>query len=398
MRVKSITSNNFKSLVDFKLNLAKFTCLIGLNGSGKSTVLQFIDFLAQQVRGDLDGWLEERSWRSRDLHSRLTSKKNIDFKVEIIDDSGQPLGFWHASFNTTKLYCTSEHLSLEGTELEVAEGVYSISKREPDAGVSVSIQVRPLNTNGPTERSIDFSYQGSILSQLKDAGLPGPIVGFKRFFESIRSLDLLSPDQLRLRTRESMGSLGLGGKWLSSFLHELGHDKRAALTNRLKLVYKHLDEMNVKSLRSGWKQLEIQEKFGNKRLTTEARHINDGMLRLIAILSELGSDHRFVLFDEIENGMNPELVEFVINALTSARQQVVVSTHSPMILNYLSDDMAKTGVIYLYKASDGSTKAIPFFLIPSLAKKLEVMGPGEAFVDTNLTLLGEEIEQMPEGR
>jgi hypothetical protein len=27
-----------------------------------------------------------------------------------------------------------------------------------------------------------------------------------------------------------------------------------------------------------------------------------------------------------------------------------------------------------------------------------VMGPGEAFVDTNLTLLGDEIAQLPEGR
>ena len=47
--------------------------------------------------------------------------------------------------------------------------------------------------------------------------------------------------------------------------------------------------------------------------------------------------------------------------------------------------------IYLYKTKSGLTKAIPFFKIPSLAEKLKVMGPGEAFVDTNLTLLAKEI-------
>jgi len=59
MRIKSIEANNFKSLVDFRIELAGFNCLIGLNGSGKSTVLQFIDFVSQLVRGDMKGWLNE---------------------------------------------------------------------------------------------------------------------------------------------------------------------------------------------------------------------------------------------------------------------------------------------------------------------------------------------------
>jgi AAA15 family ATPase/GTPase len=88
MQIKTITANNFKSLVDFKLDLSKFTCLIGLNGAGKSTVLQFVDLLAQQVRGDIKGWLSERSWRSKDMKSQLTKKSNIDFSVQLTGDSG----------------------------------------------------------------------------------------------------------------------------------------------------------------------------------------------------------------------------------------------------------------------------------------------------------------------
>lgn len=48
--IKSIKIDNFKSLVDFKLDFAKFTCLVGLNGSGKSTVLQAMDFLSQLMQ------------------------------------------------------------------------------------------------------------------------------------------------------------------------------------------------------------------------------------------------------------------------------------------------------------------------------------------------------------
>ena len=72
--IKSIWIDNFKSLVDFELELTKFSCLVGLNGSGKSTVLQAMDFLSQLMVGDLDGWLEERHWERADLNSKLTKK------------------------------------------------------------------------------------------------------------------------------------------------------------------------------------------------------------------------------------------------------------------------------------------------------------------------------------
>ena len=67
-----------------------------------------------------------------------------------------------------------------------------------------------------------------------------------------------------------------------------------------------------------------------------------------------------------------------------------------MILNYLEDSIAKEGVIYLYKTIKGFTRSIKFFDIPSLSKKLDFMGPGEAFVDTDLIGLAKEINSLPE--
>ena len=37
---------------------SKFTCLIGLNSAGKSTILQSIDFISQQMHGNISDWLE----------------------------------------------------------------------------------------------------------------------------------------------------------------------------------------------------------------------------------------------------------------------------------------------------------------------------------------------------
>jgi predicted ATPase len=394
VRIKSIHVENFKSLVDFDLDTPKFTCLIGLNGSGKSTVLQFIDFLAQQMRGNIDEWLAARGWKAGELKSKLSTRKTIDFRV--IFDSGNPdlPVRWRATFNPQQLRCTSEEIDVEGARLSVSEGKLSVES----SGTSSS------HGNGLERSAIPFKYQGSVLSQLQDRRVGPELIEFRDVVSKIHSLDMLSPHYLRQRTRESAGSIGLGGQKLAAFLHELGTRQRRDLLKRLRDAYPHLTDLHAKSLRSGWKQLEITEKYRGEgsglfpSMTTEAHHINDGMLRLVAILAELISDHPFLLFDEIENGINPELVEFVLDALVTAEKQVMVTTHSPMILNYLNDATAADGVVYLYKTNEGHTKSIRFFSIPSLKKKLAVMGPGEAFVDTNLIELATEIAEVAKAK
>ena len=191
--------------------------------------------------------------------------------------------------------------------------------------------------------------------------------------------------------------MGLGGERLSALLFEMEPQKRKKIASSLKKAYSHFTEFQTRSLKSGWKQLEIKETFGKEVLSTEARHINDGLLRLIAILAETQSDHPLLLFDEIENGINPEIVGLLIEILTTAKQQTLATTHNPLILNYLTDEQARKGVIYVYKSPEGSTRCLPFFSIPSQAKKLTVMGPGEVFVDTDLSELDQEIYVMSEG-
>jgi ABC-type lipoprotein export system ATPase subunit len=389
-QIRRIEIENFKSLVDFEVDLPKFGCLIGLNGSGKSSVLQLIDFLSQLVRGDMTGWLKERKWRSSELKSKLTKKTNITFQLHFSDEYGASAGSWNGVFNPSKLACVKERIELSDCVLEVEGGEAILSTKD---------------TSPPTTKikgPITFSYEGSILSALLESLLPPSLVEFKRYLAGIHSLDLLSPESLRQRTRESSGNLGLGGQNLAAFVHEMGDEKRRHLVSDLKNAYPRLVDVGVTSLRSGWKQLWVSENCEGHEagiwphVKTEARHVNDGMLRLIAILADLQSEHDFLLFDEIENGINPELVEYVLGVLTATPKQVVVTTHSPLILNYLDDETARESVIYLYKTSQGHTRAIPFFKIPSLAEKLTMMGPGEAFVDTNLTTLSAEIESLQE--
>jgi predicted ATPase len=370
----NIKANNFKSLVDFSLPFSKFNCLVGLNGSGKSTVLQFIDFLSQQVSGNIDEWLDSRQWSARDLNSTLTKQSNITFTVEL-SCAGKPV-FWEASFNRTDLYCTAERITWDGkTLLNVADGKFAL----------------------PTEAlqaPITFDYQGSILSQLRKNQLPFELVEFKVFFNELNALDMLSPDMLRDQ-HMSGKTLGAGGKMLSSFVSNMSKEEKSQLVSTLKGLYHNLVKVDATVQKSaGTVRLEIEEKFGKKTIKTEARHINDGLLRFMAIFAQLTKKQSALLLDEIENGVNPELIEKLVDSLVEANTQVVVTTHSPMILNYMEDDVAKSGVVYLYKNEKGATQAIRLFDIPSMQRKLKLMGPGEAYEDTMLENLTPEITSL----
>jgi predicted ATPase len=402
MQIKSIKVDNFKSLVSFELPLAKFSCLVGLNSSGKSTILQFFDFLSQQVRGDLSGWLKKRQWEASDLNSKLTRKQNIDFEVSLSHVS-YDVEFeikWFASFNRKTLHCTSERVEWDKKLLlKVENGNYHIWTLK-----DVEIAVFPNKDGGqvtvsslkrleiiPGSGDIAFDYQGSIMSQIKDSLLPKEIRQLKDFFIHLHALDLLAPELLKQRTRDAGNSLGLGGEKLSAFLHGLGEEKRSELQTKLAKIYPQFKQLDLSSLPSGWKKLTVQEQFGDTIVKTEARHVADGFLRILAVFAQLSKYQSFLLLDEIENGVNPELIEFLVDELVVSRPQVLITTHSPMVLNYLEDDVAIEGLIYIYKNQIGATQAIRLFDLPRMREKLTVMGAGEVYEDTLLTQLNAEI-------
>jgi predicted ATPase len=388
-KINKIQLDNFKSLVDFEMELAAFTCLIGLNGAGKTTVLQAMDFLSQLMNGRLTEWLKQRDWKAADLLCKLVRKRTIKFSVHLTLDNGQP-AVWNGEFNTQtqRLNCSAESVIVsDKTALKVIE--------------NKCILVTP---DGQTTLSpIPFTYQGSILSQLKDIVLTPELIHIKQTLRAIKSLELLSPHLMRQRARQA-DDVGVGGEKLSAFLASLPDTKKQVIIQKMKEFYPKFVDYYVSSIQAGWKKLNIREDYYlhdqglfSTPISTDARHINDGLLRLLTILAQTQTPHSFLLFDEIENGVNPELVEKLVDVLLKASQQVLVTTHSPMILNYLPDEVARESVMFIYRTPKGYTKATPFFTIPTVAHKLGLLGPGEVFVDTDLTALVQElnVEQRP---
>jgi predicted ATPase len=324
----------------------------------------------------------------------LTRKQNINFTIVLScrDVFGDDVDLtWSESFNRLTLRCTSENIGKykdNGREvtllLLVKDGEYLIPTFNPTGQLESAFY----------EKKIEFDYQGSLLSAIRESRLSGDLIQFKEFFGNLHALDLLTPELLRRKTRDAGNNLGLGGEKLSAFLYEIGEEKRANIQQNLAKIYPQFKHLDSSALRSGWKSLAIQEQFGDVVVKTEARHVADGLLRMLAVFAQLSKEQSFLLLDEIENGVNPELIEFLVDQLVAAQPQVLITTHSPMVLNYMEDEIAVEGIIYIYKQPNGATKAIRLFDIPSMCKKLEVMGPGEVYEDTLLTQLNQEISEM----
>lgn len=369
--IERIAIQNFKSLAGFNLRFSKFNCLVGMNGAGKSTVLQAIDFIAQLMEGRISEWLEMREWSATELNCKLRPESNIKLFVSYRLANGRQL-LWTAAFNRHELQCSQESIFIQ------------------DGGEQFRVKAKNYRLQGGSEIPVVFNYQGSVLSQLRNDNLPSVVQEFRDSMRRVRSLELLSPNLMRKRARTTDRDIGPGGEKLTAFLHGIKGEQRNALIALLKTFYPQLIDFRVSSQRAGWKKLNVIEQFGSQRLETEARHINDGLLRVLAILAQTDSDRSLILLDEIENGMNPEIIEKLVDVLVEASQQILVTSHSPMILNYLDDEVARTAVNFLYKNPKGETLARPFFSIPRIGEKLKVMGPGEAFVDTDLNLLTQE--------
>lgn len=383
--------SNFKSLVDFTFPVPGgivpgFSCLVGLNGSGKSTVLQALDFVAHVATGSIENWLEMREWKASELQSNVLRRTPvIDFGIEITTVSGSNVA-WNAKFNTQTMRCSSEQVYVDGVRrLKVLDGNMSYSSdSHPDTD---------REHEGPA-----LLYRGSVLSIFKRHPLYMSLIAVREELAGLRSLELLSPQAMRRKARTA-NDIGAGGEKLSAFLGTLSPAQNQAVSDQMRDYYPYFGSLRVKALRSGWKQLIVNEVYGDGT-SMEANHVNDGMLRVLAIIAQAQTDHSFLLFDEIENGINPALVpklmEYLVNLTRDGRKQVMVTTHSPLILNYLDDEVAKEGVILLYKKQDGKTRSIRYFDVPENARKLKSLGPGEVFVDTDLTELVESLPGEPE--
>lgn len=383
--IQKFLIKNFKSLfLDESIILTeRLNVFIGLNGVGKSTLLQAIDFVVNLVV-DYDKWLDKRQWQSSDLISKLKKQGEkgmsplIEFEILFNPCKVNYCG----SFNIQKERCSKEEISAE------------IDGKKYSSFVSNQYLVVPFIEKFKLGLEM-LQYKGSAFSAI----LPSPLAGeVRNVFSSCRSLELLNPKQMRSRVRlMTSNGVGVGGEQLSLFLYSLPKEDQEEIVRVMKRFYPSFQIFKTVKLRGGAKRLEINERFlDGTTLTSEAIHVCDGVLRVLSIIAEtFAYKGGTILIDEIDDGINPELLEKLIDYLkTEAPCQVIITTHNPFILSCLSDKEAIDSVFLTYKKSNGRSSVAPFFSLPEPKKLLESLYPGEVMLQVNLEEVSQSIKEL----
>lgn len=404
--IRRIKVSQFKALVDFELHLEpKFNCLIGLNGAGKSSVLQLFSFISAIFNGDIETWLRDAGWQKEELGSKFKRSKKIEIELDLcIKDRTYR---WSAVYDIDAKACGVEvfgsapYRQIKSEYVDVKRRFY---KPKLIAGHSRNPIFRTGSetvhfANGGKRVEVDFNYQGSILAALKNEHIAkhAQLWALLTHVRQLKCFDQVSPSAIKKGMWAGDG-LGPTGEGLIGQIHQMTTDDKEILVQQLTKYFLNISDIATKVDKNTGLQLEVVESWPKEdgslqRTRTNILHANDGLVRLLLIVAAQREVRSLMVFDEIENGVNPEITSKLVEALVSAPQQVLVTTHSPMVLNYIPDELAKKGVSLIYKNQYGHTKSCKFFAQPELADSLEYFGPGEAMLSVNL----EDIAKKAEG-
>lgn len=391
--IKSIYIDNFKALNDFSIDLKPLTVLIGGNGSGKSTILQAIDLLCNIVKMDIDSYIQSRVWEPSDLKSQLSSssKRQITFRTTFeLDIDGNEELIWEITFNSNK---TENKLFFTG------EKVYNKTNKTTVLRYYSRNIERFNRLDGKNETLPNIDLTASFMKNIdeeKDKDKYPELCKIKRFLIQSDSFELLSTEKIRNRSsRGKTNDIGLGGEKLASFIHGLSNAQKSELNNRLKKYVPFVENVDtIAKGKPGWLEMSIYENFNNNATKVKSIYQSDGILRMIAIASiaEINKELGVVLLDEIEDGINPYLASSLVNDLKEICQnynrQIVVTTHSTVILDYFEAD----SIVFIWRDESGKAYSKPLFLNKEMKEKLEYMYPGEVWLNMSETEIVETLK------
>ncbi len=366
-RLTRIGIDGFRSLSDCEIRFPDneqnaLLCLVGKNGSGKSAVLHALDFAGQMFRGDISSWLAERNWQAGDLVPSARQGM-LHFAIDGVV-AGQAFG-WSSALDPATLKCVREELRMDGRRVfELSDKGLAIKGRNV---LSAAHESTGTDAEQPGVHEI-FANEGSFLSTLSDKFLQAcGLLEVVRFLKGMAFQETQNVHLLRQRSRKAdrTDDAGRGKTSLACRVAALSASDRQRLLEKMQGFFPWIAGIRIVSLPGGTRELVFREQDESgsapARREVPAAQAGDGLLRLTALLCALLSSDTVLAVNEIENGLHPEMIGQLVQELRSSGKQIVFTTHSPVVVNALPDDVARESVLLVLRKSLGSTGICRFF-------------------------------------
>lgn len=334
---------NYKSIAATNVRLPQVALLVGPNGSGKSNFLDALRFVADALNTSLDQALRIRG--GVDLVQRKPKDRNEPFGLRLQFELAASYG-WYALTIRAK----------DGDGYEVCREECRLTER----------------ANGKRIREHFFRVERG---QVIDASIPkAPVAsddrlylvaasGFEEFrpaFDALAGMRFANPIPERMRPIQAPGSANSLNRDCSNAASVLG-----GLEKRFPKVKKRIDEYlgcivpGIAETHRWPKDMDetvgflLQTNDGDVRLP--ASSMSDGTLRALGVLlalfqgaAEEGAGRQLVGIEEPEAGQHPGAVEVLTDAIREAalHTQVIVTSHSPELLDGAADESIITAATY----------------------------------------------------
>lgn len=351
--ITSLQVSNFRSLgQDVRIELGPLTALVGPNGSGKSNVVDVLRFLADVVHLGLRGAIDNRGGIQAVRRWSSGHPFNVAVRANVSWPGGSGVYAFELKGDSDEDYAvkseSAEVLHIQGTErarFKIVDGVW-------DGPSGLNPVVDPLS-------------------------LALPLVGGDaRFAPLVRALQNVAvyaifPDTLRapqkysaVRPMERQGT-----NWASVLKDDASkawRDELALVLNKLTgdidavkvepgggflfVKFRHVVAASDRARAKGARAKAPAKWF-------DAGQESDGTLRVAGIVTACLQDPPVALLgvEEPELTVHPGAIPLLVDQLkqASVRSQVVLTTHSPEVL-----DMLSVGEVRVVTRQDGTTRVV----------------------------------------
>lgn len=351
--IKEISIKNYKSVVDQTIALCPFNVMIGANGCGKSNILEAIAVAGLSASNKLDEDLFAlrgiRVTAPQWMKSAFSDNESALIELKVKTNKEQTSKF--------KIYYNTEVKPSRWIDIVEEETLQYLQSLENEKPQTADELLRFLKSARTKDTNVSFAINGPKLH-----------ISHKQV-NGLKSFVIYSPEESALRSFEpsSTGQLGRNGQGLFPFLKQLskreGGDSVLAEIKQNLEVIDWFDDLDFPqdSLSQDY-SVRLHDRYLDESLEYfDQRSANEAFLYLLFYFTLLISDDTpsFFAIDNIESSLNPKLCSILVAKLIELakihKKQVIITTHSPYVLDALNLNNEDQSLLVVRRNIDGHT-------------------------------------------
>lgn len=363
--LKKLSIKNYKSIQDISVDLGRFNVFIGVNGCGKTNILEAIATVGSSTVNDLNfEGLYSRGVRiarpdltfSSFLKSPKIEKIDVSMNFEndgVIEEFNSLL----YPENPKDLYTKWRNVAEDELQNKIIEDFSKI--------IEDLIKSNKLKNTSDYSEELNARFK-EAKNNLKNNDFQNILSEYVIYDLNTKSLRGVIPSDSRKTP------LGINGEGLDILIANFNSYEKEYLEkckiffDWLETIYNDKDEKaKAEGLNPGrsTSTLYFTDKFMQKKNNTfSAENSNEGILHVLFYVSLFISTKTPSLFaiDNIETALNPRLCQRLIKELSNLAKlrgkQALITTHNPAVLdglNLLDDDQR---LFEVYRDSEGKTQ------------------------------------------